>query len=638
MKYKNSDNQTNVGNKKGRLNFPKIISIIGPKKSGKTTLIESIGYYFNKNFNQNQKGPFLIHNENKEDFILIESPLDILSISNLTKVSDIIILVIDGFFGLELETFETISFINSNGTPHVFCVLTHLDLYTNWKNLKKSKKRIKSRLKKEIGSQTKLFYLSGISFNQKYILREISNITRYFCLVKIRASLMQTKSSYFLCTRLTVIQKNRQEHLFLKGYLRGKKVKKSVEVETVSPGLGILEKTRFINMKKVVNARGIHQNRKTGKINKKSLLEKGFENFVQFEKKKNINVSQVVFYFLFNLDVIKKSIFRSKYEKFYESSKLRFQDYSFKKKKDCFLQRYGKSEKKSRKWLSIKDNKSTTKIKSKENNILKDSSQTKQTSEYLMNLSCTLAIKKFSKNFLKWFDSSYPLVLNFQNNRGSGNLIEGKVLRHKWNKKIIRSREKIFLSVGWNFFKTSVYFFSIKNKKKPILNKSLKKNGFNLICFRSLKTFEKTGIVGIYNPLSNFSNKSKGVLFNIIFTGYFMGPISEKKIFKKIKIKGQVFNIKKKTAFVKNIFSNEIEVYRFLGNFIFGENKQKGIIRKPSKIGPAGSFRAIFNNNIKRKELVFFRLYVPLKLNDKIRLVDFLINSWDKREIQRKLT
>jgi ribosome biogenesis protein BMS1 len=636
MKPEKSKNVENGIDKKDKLTFPKIISIIGPKKSGKSTLIKTIGYYFNKNLFKYKKGPFLIFNKNKEDFILLESPLDMLSISNLTKVSDIIILVIDGFFGLELETFETIALINSNGTPRVFCVLTNLDLYTNWKNLKKAKKRIKNRLKKELGNQTKVFYLSGLSFNQKYLLREISNITRYFCLTKTWPSLMQTKSAYFLCTKLIVIGKNKGEHLFLKGYLKGEKISNVSELRTISQGFGILGKIRIIKSRTLINAKGIRC-KITDKIKEEENdPKKRFRKFINFDKKTVILTSTVIFYFLFFSGIIEKSNFFQKHEKFYESSKLRFRDYLFKKKKNYSLYNSEKLKEKTIDWMTSFQRTSITKTEPKKKEFMRKFFQKKQTRAYSMNSPTSLLIREFSENFLKWFDVSYPLLVIFRNNDVVGNLIEGKILRHKWNKKIIRSREKIYLSVGWNYFKTNVYFFSIKNKKTAILNKSLKKSGYNLICFRSLISFKKAGIIGIYNSISNFSGKSRGVLFNIIFTGYFLGPLLEKKIFKKIKIKGEIFYTNKKTAFITNIFSNEIEVHRFLGNFIIGENKQKGIIKKPLKMGPPGSFRAIFNEHVKKKESVFLRLFVPLKLNDKIILVNYLLNSWDEREIERK--
>ena len=636
MNPENSKNAKDEVDRKDKLTFPKIISIIGPKKSGKTTLIRTIGYFFNKNHFKYKKGPFLIFNKNNEDFILIESPLDILSLSNLTKISDIIILVIDGFFGLELETFETISLINSNGTPRVFCVLTNLDLYTNWKNLKKAKKRIKNRLKKELGNQIKVFYLSGMSFNQKYLLREISNITRYFCLTKTCPSLMQTKTAYFLCTKLMVIEKNKSEHLLLKGYLKGKKIRNASQLKTFSPGFGILEKIRILKSKTTTQTKGIGYEIINKKEKEENNLRTRFKDFLNFDKKTFIPTSTVIFYFLFFFSNKEKSNFFIEHSKFYESSKLMYRNYLIKEKKNYFLHNSKKLKKKAIDLMTSFQKKSFTKIEPKIKENTKKFFPRKQIRAYSVNTPTSLLIREFSENILRWFDVSYPFLVIFRNNEVPDNLIEGKILRHKWNKKILRSREKIFLSVGWNFFKTNVYFFSIKNKKTALLNKNLKKSGYILICFRGAISFKKAGIIGIHNSISNFSDKSKGILFNIIFTGYFLGPLSEKKIFKKIKLKGEIFNINKKTAFIKNIFSGEIEVQRFLGNFIIGENKQKGIIKKPLKIGPPGSFRAIFNEHVKKRESVFLRLFVPLKLNDKIILVDFLLKSWDEREIERK--
>jgi ribosome biogenesis protein BMS1 len=125
--------------------LPIIISIIGPRKVGKTTFNKSIASYFLCNFNEYLYGPLVILIEQNISYLFIESPPDILSISNLTKASDIIVLAIDGYFGLELEIFEFSSFLNSHGSPRVLAVFTHIDLFSNWKNLKKAKKRSKIR-------------------------------------------------------------------------------------------------------------------------------------------------------------------------------------------------------------------------------------------------------------------------------------------------------------------------------------------------------------------------------------------------------------------------------------------------------------------------------------------------------------
>ena len=74
----------------------------------------------------------------------------------------------NGFFGLELETFETTTVIKNSNLNRFIVVLTHLDLFKTWKSLKKAKKRIKDRLIQEANGNCKIFYCSGLKNNNGY--------------------------------------------------------------------------------------------------------------------------------------------------------------------------------------------------------------------------------------------------------------------------------------------------------------------------------------------------------------------------------------------------------------------------------------------------------------------------------------
>lgn len=134
------------------------------------------------------------------------------------------LLLIDGGFGFEMETFEFLNLLQVHGFPKVMGVLTHLDGFRDTKALKKTKKALKHRFWTEIyqgragaglgwgwgvlrarrsprpvrwpwlsevlgarsGEPTtaslspllpgaKLFYLSGLK-NGKYLKREVHNL------------------------------------------------------------------------------------------------------------------------------------------------------------------------------------------------------------------------------------------------------------------------------------------------------------------------------------------------------------------------------------------------------------------------------------------------------------------------------
>lgn len=61
------------------------------------------------------------------------------------KYADLVLLLIDGSFGFEMETFEFLNCLQVHGFPKVMGVLTHLDSFKKQAQLKKTKKALKVR-------------------------------------------------------------------------------------------------------------------------------------------------------------------------------------------------------------------------------------------------------------------------------------------------------------------------------------------------------------------------------------------------------------------------------------------------------------------------------------------------------------
>ena len=74
-----------------------------------------------------------------------------------------VLLMVDGSYGFEMETFEFLNVLQCHGFPKVMGVLTHLDRLKTAKQLRKTKKELKNRFWTEIYNGAKLFYFSGIS-------------------------------------------------------------------------------------------------------------------------------------------------------------------------------------------------------------------------------------------------------------------------------------------------------------------------------------------------------------------------------------------------------------------------------------------------------------------------------------------
>ena len=149
---------------------------------------------------------------------------------DMSKVADIVLLMIDGNFGFEMETMEFLNILASSGMPgNVFGILTHLDLFRKPQTLKDAKKRLKNRFWSELYQGAHLFYLSGV-INGRYPDREIHNLSRFISVMKNPRPLIWRNShpytvidSFRDITHPTDIEQDSKcdRTVVFSGYLRG---------------------------------------------------------------------------------------------------------------------------------------------------------------------------------------------------------------------------------------------------------------------------------------------------------------------------------------------------------------------------------------------------------------------------------
>lgn len=149
---------------------------------------------------------------------------------DIAKVADIVLLMIDGNYGFEMETMEFLNILAATGMPgNVFGILTHLDLFRKPQALKDAKKRLKHRLWSELYQGAHLFYLSGV-LNGRYPDREIHNLSRFLSVMKNPRPLVWRNShpytiidNYRDITHPTKIEEDEtcDRSIELSGYLRG---------------------------------------------------------------------------------------------------------------------------------------------------------------------------------------------------------------------------------------------------------------------------------------------------------------------------------------------------------------------------------------------------------------------------------
>ncbi|EDQ90423.1 uncharacterized protein MONBRDRAFT_635, partial [Monosiga brevicollis MX1] len=234
-----------VANRTSSLPPPIVVVVAGPPQVGKTTLIRSLVKRYAKRTLNTIQGPITVVAGKNRRLTFIECPNDINSMIDLGKIADLVLLLVDGSFGFEMETFEFLNILQTHGFPKVMGVLTHLDRLSTARQLRKVKKELKQRFWTEIYQGAKLFYFSGISHGM-YPVTEVNNLTRFISVVKFRPLLWRNAHSYVVADRLEDItdpedvRRDRKvdRRVAVFGYVRGTHLKEGMRVHV--PGCGDL--------------------------------------------------------------------------------------------------------------------------------------------------------------------------------------------------------------------------------------------------------------------------------------------------------------------------------------------------------------------------------------------------------------
>ncbi|XP_015438415.1 PREDICTED: ribosome biogenesis protein BMS1 homolog [Dufourea novaeangliae] len=225
---------------------PVLVAVVGPPKVGKSLVIQCLIKSYVKQPLTNILGPVTVVSSKKRRITFMECNNDINSMIDIAKVADLVLLLIDGSFGFEMEIFEFLNICQVHGMPRIMGVLTHLDLIKNAKLLKRTKKTLKQRFWTEVYAGAKLFYLSGL-LHGEYLRTEVKNLARFISVMKFRPLTWRSTHPYILADRIEdltppewIRQNPKSDRtISLYGYVRGVPLNKETSIHI--PGCGDLK-------------------------------------------------------------------------------------------------------------------------------------------------------------------------------------------------------------------------------------------------------------------------------------------------------------------------------------------------------------------------------------------------------------
>ena len=182
-----------------------------------------------------------------------------------------------------------------------------------------------------------------------------------------------------------------------------------------------------------------------------------------------------------------------------------------------------------------------------------------------------------------------------------------RLKKHRWYKKILKTKDPLIISLGWRRFQT-MPLYSIQDHNGR--NRLLKYTPQHLHCHASF-----------WGPISPQGNGFIAVQtvsetkkdFRIAATGVVLDLDQSIQVAKKLKLLGSPLKIYKKTAFIKGMFNSALEVTKFEGAAIRTVSGIRGQIKKAIR-APAGAYRATFEDRILLSDIVFLRTWYTVEV------------------------
>lgn len=157
---------------------PDLVAIIGPKGVGKTTLTKALVKVIGGYSISDPTGPITVIASKTKRITLYDVPSSIPAVLDISKLVNLVILVVNAKIGLEVEHYEYLNILQATGFPRVFTVFTHLDEFHKVKTLRNEKVKLRERIWKEVHPGSRVFYMNGLVYGRTYHKTDMALLAR----------------------------------------------------------------------------------------------------------------------------------------------------------------------------------------------------------------------------------------------------------------------------------------------------------------------------------------------------------------------------------------------------------------------------------------------------------------------------
>ncbi|XP_068111576.1 ribosome biogenesis protein BMS1 homolog [Hyperolius riggenbachi] len=219
-----------------------------------------------------------------------------------------------------------------------------------------------------------------------------------------------------------------------------------------------------------------------------------------------------------------------------------------------------------------------------------------------------IEIENMPCEFVVNFDPHYPMILGgLGNSEGNVGYIQMRLKKHRWHKRILKTKDPLIFSLGWRRFQTiPLYYIEDHNGRHRLLKYTPEHMHCGATIWGPI-TPQGTGFLAVQSV-----NTTKAD-FRIAATGVVLDLDKSITVVKKLKLIGYPCKIYKNTAFIKGMFSSVLEVAKFEGAAVRTVSGIRGQIKKALRT-PEGAFRATFEDKLLMSDIVFLRTWFPVSV------------------------